>query len=152
MSLIPAAVQPYLLLIKVGAAALLLGGTFWYGHHRGVTGERAGWEAKVSQARQERIEKYESLIRDAKVAVAKSQAASAALGTKLADEQARTQTLSDALSRARLVRHDPNPIAGQPPVVRLGSAIRVCLNAAATGTDRATADCEALGVPVAATP
>lgn len=150
--LIPAAARPYLLLIKIGLITAAAVGVYVYAHHAGTVDERQKWEAKVSQARQERIDEYETQIRDGKAKLAKLEADSAALGKTVTDEQGKNKRLSDALARANLVTHDPNPIAGQPPVVRLSRQLRLCVNAAALGTESEIAGCEAYRVPVSATP
>ena len=116
------------------AALIALAAMLIYAHHSGAISERHKWQAKVSEARQERIDDYEKRIKDAKVAQAAAEADTAALSAKLDDAQARTETLQKALARASLVTHAPSPVPGCPPVPRLGRDFRLLFNAAIDGT------------------
>lgn len=126
--------------------ALLLVWVCWYLRHTGVMAERARWEVKVSEAREQRIEAYEGQLAAYKKRLTASEGDTADLSVKLADAQARTKAISDALSRARLTHETPVP--GACPVVRLSRDFRLCITAATAGTAAATADCAASGVPV----
>lgn len=78
--------------------------------------------------------------------LAKQEADTAALSATLTQAQDRAQSLQSALSRARLVNREPSPVPGDPPVVRLSPAVRLCINAAITGAPADAADCQAIGM------
>lgn len=77
--------------------------------------------------------------------VAKQEADSAVLAKTLADEQTQIERLKEALSRAKLVTYAPS-VQNCPPVPRLSSAFRMCVQAASTGTAADAARCETFGV------
>jgi hypothetical protein len=145
MSLIPDPIRPYLPLIKVGLVLLALGGVYWYAHHQGVSSERKEWEAKVSEARQSRIDDYEAKILVYKTQLATEQGRTTALTATISGLQTSTERLSAALARAGLVTREANP--NGDPVVRLSRAFRLCVTAGTLGTESTIASCEAFGVP-----
>jgi uncharacterized protein YlxW (UPF0749 family) len=116
------------------AALIVLLSMLAYAHHAGAVSERQKWEAKVSQARQSRLDEYERLIVKAKASQAKAEADTADLSGKLADAQSRTEALQKALARASMVTHAPSQIPGCPAVPRLGRDFRLLFNAAVDGT------------------
>jgi hypothetical protein len=136
---------------KIAAPIVALAVAYGAGHHFGTQSERTEWEAKVSEARAERIVAYEAKITAAKAAQAKAEADSAALSTTLANEQANVESLQTALSRAKLVTHVVE-VPGQPPVARLSRAFRLCITAGTTGNASDLASCEAVRMPVPTTP
>lgn len=105
-----------------------------YAHHSGAVSERQKWQAKVSEARQQRIDDYERRITEAKVNQAKAEADTADLSGRLADAQSRTEALQKALILASLVTHEPSQTPGCPAVPRLGRDFRLLYNAAIDGT------------------
>ena len=144
--------------LKPAAGAILVLVVIWqvhaFGARKYAAGEKANeavWLAKVSEARQARIDEYEAGIAKAKADLARSQADSADLAAKLKDGQAVVETLQTALARARLTtRATPTP-ENPHPDVRLSSDFRVCIQAAVDGTADSAARCTAVGVREPAT-
>ena len=128
-------VPPKLLLTywKPLAGLIVLLAVIAYSHHSGAVSERQKWQAKVSEARQARLDEYDRLIVKARASQAKLEADTADLSAKLAEAQARTETLRKALARASLVIHEPS-IPGCPPTPKLGPDFRLLFNAAVDGT------------------
>lgn len=127
--------RPYLGFIKVVAVAALVLGAYWRGHSNGVSGERVAWEAKVSEARQQRIDEYEKKLADAAADKAKSAQESAALATKVAASDKAYSELLDRIPKEPLVTHEPaKPGDTCPPAPRLAPAFRLRFNEAVLGT------------------
>ena len=128
-------VPPKLLLTywKPLAGLIVLLAVIAYSHHAGAVSERQKWQAKVSEARQARLDEYDRLIVKARASQAKLEADTADLSIKLAEAKARTETLRKALARASLVIHEPS-IPGCPPTPKLGPDFRLLFNAAVDGT------------------
>ncbi len=107
-----------------------------------LTAERKG-RAADAKAWKDEVSAYTARL-------AKQEADTAALSASLVQAQDRAQSLQNALSRARLVNREPSPVPGDPPVVRLSRAVRLCVNAAITDTPADAADCQAVGMRVPA--
>ncbi len=144
---------------RLAAGAALLAGLLWalpsYGQRRseaGAASVQAQWDAEKAQIKAATIERYETEIAAYKSRLTQQEAASAALAATLSTEQDRSNRLQSALSRAKLVTHEPDPVNPSCPVPRLSGSFRLCVNAAVTGTDPALADCEAVGMRVPAAP
>jgi hypothetical protein len=150
--LLPPALQPYALLLKVGLVVAILGATWLHGHHRGVTSTEAKHQVELSAAKSARIKQYEDQIVAQQAKAQQLEADSDKLQAQLDQQLGQNHILIDALSRVPLVTHEPNPVPGGAPIVRLTPAVRVCLNAATIGTAGAAADCKAIGVRTAPAP
>jgi hypothetical protein len=123
--------------IGYGIAALALLALFLTYRHgliqKGRAEVRAEWALETAKAKTLRIKWYEEQVAEAKTAQKKLEADTADLSAKLADAQARNETLRKALARASMVIHEPT-IPGCPPSSRLGPDFRLLFNAAVDGT------------------
>lgn len=128
------ALKPYLGLAKIVAVVAVGVLLYFRGHHTGVTSERVKWEAKVSEARQQRLDEYEQKLKDAREDKLKSDQESAALAAKVATSADDYAKLLEKIPTKPLVIHEPaKPGDACPPAPRLSPGFRLRFNEAALG-------------------
>ena len=127
-------IRPYLGIAKVVALGLLVAGAYLHGRSKGVTSERIKWEAKVSEARQQRLDEYEQKLKVAREDKLKSDGESAALAAKVATSADDYAKLLEKIPTKPLVIHEPaKPGDACPPAPRLSPDFRLRFNEAALG-------------------
>lgn len=128
-------IRPYFGALKV--AAVLVAAVYLYarGHSAGVDSERGKWEAKVSQARQARIEEYETKLAKAAADKVESDKESAKLAATAKQSEGDYKALLAKITTKPLVIHDePKPGDVCPPPARLSPDFRLRFNEATLGS------------------
>lgn len=128
-------IRPYFGALKV--AAVLVAAVYLYarGHSAGVDSERGKWEAKVSQARQARIDEYEKKLAKAREDKALSDKESAKLAAKVeASEEAYKELLNRIPTKPLVIHDEPKPGDVCPPPARLSPEFRLRFNEATLGS------------------
>lgn len=127
--------KPYLGIAKVVAVAAV--GVYLYalGRGNGVEAERAKWEAKLSEARQQRLDEYETKLAKARADKVQSDKESAVLAAKVKTSEEAYAALLDRIPTKPLVTHEePKPGDVCPPAPRLSPDFRMRFNEAVLGT------------------
>lgn len=131
--------------IKLGIVAVIGVGAWVGGCQQGANDKQREWDAAVSKSKGERIAYYEGEIAKANEANRIEQARTIALSERLGEIQTFQTNLLGAINRATLTIRSIDHETGCPDP-RLAPALRLCWNAAVTGSAEAAASCGAIGV------
>lgn len=127
--------KPYLGIAKLVAIAAACVYLYARGHSAGVDSERRMWQARVSEARQQRLDEYESKLAQAREDKATSDKESAKFAATAKQSEEDYKALLAKIPTKPLVTHDePKPGDVCPPAPRLSPDFRLRFNEAALGS------------------
>jgi len=127
--------KPYLGIAKIIAVVAACVYLYVRGHSDGVDSERGKWEAKVSEARQQRLDEYEKKLAKAHADKVESDKESAVLAAKVeASEEAYKELLNRIPTKPLVIHDEPKPGDVCPPPARLSHEFRLRFNEAVLGT------------------